>query len=74
MNYIIKLVDDTRKANYTGRELRFDPESLAWVSEPAKKLAVIEKIYPSVVKFCFKGSDIVFMARSADFSEINLSK
>ena len=70
MRIKIKLVDDTMGASYINSELAFNTEDLAWSKEVTNRKAFSDTRYPDVTEFCFKGSDLVFRARSSDFFEV----
>ena len=65
----VKLVDNTVGASYIDTVMTFDPADLAWTQEHTNRRALTDKVYPDVTEFCFKGSDVVFRARTKDFFE-----
>jgi hypothetical protein len=65
----VKLVDNTMGASYVDREISFNPKDLIWSQEVTNRKAFSDKAFPDITEFCFKGSDLVFRARSKDFFE-----
>lgn len=63
----VKLVDNTMGASYIDSEINFSPEDLAWWQHETNRRALSDKVYPDVTAFCFKGSDLIFRARTEDF-------
>lgn len=63
----LKLVDDTMGAAYLDKEINFKLDSLAWWQDHTNRKAFSDTKYPDITSFCFKGSDLVFRARTDDF-------